>query len=215
MKSTGAARTRGAPAKPGRPRSFDPDRALERALRVFWRDGYQGASLAELTRAMGINRPSMYAAFGDKESLFRKAVDRYMDRHACHVKEAIAEPTARRVVQRLWQGNIALGTRSSQPRGCLLVQGALACGSTARGVQRAMCAHRTAGEAMLEERFRRAIDAGDLPPRMGAAALARYVAAVSYGLAVHAAGGATAAELRAVAAIAIEAVPAARRRAAS
>ncbi len=76
----------------GRPRAFDVDQALDQALKVFWRKGYEGASLPDLTRAMGINRPSLYAAFGNKEALFRKALDRYDDGPAAYVREALEEP---------------------------------------------------------------------------------------------------------------------------
>ncbi len=85
----------------GRPRAFDLEQALDSALKVFWRKGYEGASLPDLTKAMGINRPSLYAAFGNKEELFRKALDRYSEGPACHVREALSEPTARKVVEKL------------------------------------------------------------------------------------------------------------------
>src|SRR6266478_1585181 len=94
----------------GRPRAFDTDKALDRAMKVFWRKGYEGASLPDLTRAMGINRPSLYAAFGNKESLFRKAIDRYVAGPACHVREALEQPTARAVVERYLRGSIDLIT---------------------------------------------------------------------------------------------------------
>src|SRR5437899_2320898 len=100
----------------GRPRAFDIDKALDRALKVFWRKGYEGASLPDLTRAMGINRPSLYAAFGNKEALFRKAIDRYVEGPASHVREAIHEPKARAVVERLLRGSIDLITDSRNPR---------------------------------------------------------------------------------------------------
>src|SRR5206468_3156330 len=77
----------------GRPREFDADKALDQALRIFWKHGYEGASLPELTRAMGINRPSMYAAFGNKEALFRKAVERYMQMAGGWIQEALEQPT--------------------------------------------------------------------------------------------------------------------------
>src|SRR5204862_7915530 len=107
----------------GRPREFDVDEALDRALGVFWRRGYEGATLADLTEAMGINRPSLYAAFGSKEELFRKALDRYVEGPAACVREALNEPTARAVAERLLGGSIALVTDRRNPRGRLIVQG--------------------------------------------------------------------------------------------
>src|SRR5437868_1871576 len=115
----------------GRPREFDLDQALDAALKVFWRKGYEGASLPDLTKAMGINRPSLYAAFGNKESLFRKTVERYIEGPASQIGEALREPTARGVVERLWRESIELTTGTENPRGCFLVQAALACGDDA------------------------------------------------------------------------------------
>src|SRR3989441_4990422 len=90
----------------GRPRTFDTDKALDKALKVFWRKGYEGASLPDLTAAMGINRPSLYAAFGNKEALFKKAVERYSTGPAGFFSQALAQPTARAVVERLLKGGI-------------------------------------------------------------------------------------------------------------
>ncbi len=101
----------------GRPRSFETDKALDRALQVFWRKGYEGASLSDLTKAMGINRPSLYAAFGDKEALFRKALDRYTDGPAAYVREALHQPTARAVAERLLRGAADLLTETSSTFG--------------------------------------------------------------------------------------------------
>src|SRR5882757_8313605 len=95
-------KTRKTLAKPaGRPRSFELDKALDSALQVFWRKGYEGASLSDLTTAMGINRPSLYAAFGDKEALFRKVLDRYAEGPGGHARKALDEPTSRGVVAKL------------------------------------------------------------------------------------------------------------------
>src|SRR5437870_13127396 len=105
----------------GRPRSFDADEALDRALRVFWRKGYGGTSLPDLTKAMRINRPSLYAAFGNKEALFRQVVDRYESGPARYAREALALPTAREVVGRLLEGAVDLQTDRQNPGGCLMV----------------------------------------------------------------------------------------------
>src|SRR5437588_3573741 len=109
----------------GRPRTFDAEKALDRALKVFWRKGYEGTSLPDLTKAMGINRPSLYAAFGNKESLFRKALDRYAEGPAAYMREALNKPTARAVAERLLGGTIDLLTDRRNPRGCHMVHGAL------------------------------------------------------------------------------------------
>jgi AcrR family transcriptional regulator len=191
----------------GRPRSFDLARALDGALKVFWRKGYEGASLADLTKAMGINRPSLYAAFGNKETLFRKAIDRYLEGPACHVSEAMKQPTALAVVKHLFRGSIELMTDSRNPRGCFMVQGALACGDDADRVRRELIKRRAAYEAALAERFERAVSEGDLPPDSDPADLARYVATISQGMAVQAAGGATRTALMKVAEIAIQSWP--------
>jgi AcrR family transcriptional regulator len=191
----------------GRPRTFDADKALDRALRVFWRKGYEGASLPDLTKAMGINRPSLYAAFGSKECLFRKAIDRYLEGPARHVREALEEPTARAVVQRLLTCSIELVTDRRNPRGCFMVQGALACGDSAGSLRRELAKRRAGTEVALRQRFERAAAEGDLPSTIEPADLARYVATVMHGLAVQAAGGARRDELKRVANMAMLSLP--------
>jgi AcrR family transcriptional regulator len=178
---------------------------VDHALEVFWRKGYEGTTLADLTKEMGINRPSLYAAFGSKEELFRKALDRYAAGPAAYVREALDEPTARAVAERLLGGVIDAATDRKNPRGCLMVQGALACGESAESVRQELVLRRLAGEAALPERFERAMSEGDLPANSRPADLARYIVAVSHGIAVQAAGGASRAELRRVAAMALRA----------
>jgi AcrR family transcriptional regulator len=175
----------------GRPRAFDMDQALERALQVFWRKGYEAASLADLTEAMGINPPSLYAAFGNKEGLFRKAVDRYVTERGKFWAESLSEPTARASVERLMRRSADFLTESCNPGGCLLVQGALSCSDEATPIKRELARRRATGEAMLGERFERAKSDGDLPAGVDSVDLARYVMTVMEGMAIQAASGTT------------------------
>jgi AcrR family transcriptional regulator len=195
------------PKRMGRPRSFDIDRALDRALAVFWRKGYEGASLSDLTKAVGVNRPSLYAAFGDKEALFRKALDRYLKGPAAYTQEALREPTARAVVERMLLGAADLNTARRNPGGCLMVQGALACGEAADSIRQELTACRAAGEAAMRRRFERAKSEGDLPANVNPADLARYIATVLYGMAVQAAGGASRSKLQRVVEMALRTLP--------
>jgi len=187
----------------GRPREFDTEQALDRALDVFWRKGYEGASLPELTKAMGINRPSLYAAFGNKESLFRKALERYIEGPASYVEHALQQPTARAVVESLFFGEIALLCDKKNPRGCLAVQSALACGDAAAAVREELASRRKSLELRVRKRFQRARTEGDLPKKTDPAALASYTCALVHGMAVQAAGGATRKDLKRVAEVAL------------
>ena len=182
----------------GRPRAFDADEALGKALKVFQRKGYEGSSIADLTEAMGINPPSLYAAFGSKEELFRRAVDRYVGIREDFSHEALDAPTAREVVERLLRGTADQLTDPQSPPGCLLVQGALSCGDAAEPVKKELCFRRVAEEVALRHRLERALEDGDLPKRLDVAGLARYIATVSQGMAVQAAGTATRADLHTV-----------------
>jgi AcrR family transcriptional regulator len=173
----------------GRPRAFDADQALERALEVFWRHGYEGATLTDLTAAMGITRTSMYAAFGNKEELFRKALERYGLGPAGYGVRALQEPTARAVAEHVLQGAVQCTTRPGGPAGCLTVQGALATGEGGVAAHDALVAWRRDGEEALRARFARARDEGDLPADSDPSLLARYISTVVYGMAVQAATG--------------------------
>jgi AcrR family transcriptional regulator len=191
----------------GRPRSFDLDEALDRALQVFWRKGYEGASLSDLTKAVGVSRPSLYAAFGDKKALFHKALDRYLTGPAAYTQEALEEPTARAVVERLLQGAADLNAAPRNPGGCLMVQGALASGHTGDSIRQELVACRAAGEAALRRRFQRAKSERDLPADTDPADLARYLATIIYGMAVQAAGGASRDKLQHVVEMALRTLP--------
>jgi AcrR family transcriptional regulator len=192
----------------GRTRQFDADEALDRALEVFWARGYEAATLPELTRAMGINRPSLYAAFGNKEQLFREALARYLTGPQGFTAAALNEPTARAVAEAVFSGFVRMLRGRGQSRGCLVVSGALACGEEAEPVRRELARLRQGTVTALRERFERAVRDGDLPAGTDCATLARYVATVLNGLAVQAASGATEKELRLVSVMAMRAWPA-------
>ena len=191
----------------GRPRGFDLDDALDRAVRVFWAQGYEGASLDDLTRAMGITRTSMYRAFGNKEQLFRTALDRYAEGPASYVARALAQPTAREVAATFLAGAVRSSTEPDCPAGCLSVQGALAVGGSGRPARDVLVAWRETGTAHLRDRFQRAVEDGDLPAGTDPGLLARYLMTVANGIAVQAAGGAAREELQLVADLALGSWP--------
>lgn len=189
----------------GRPREFNTEEALDKALHVFWEKGYEGASLPDLTEAMGINRPSLYAAFGNKEELFRKALDRYIELKKKHLEETLNEPTAKKAVQKLLYG-IADGSACTEsPKGCLLVQGALSCGDESQGIKQELANRRALTESALRRRFERSLAEGDLPPTASAADLARFVSTVMQGMAVQSTSGASVEDLRGIADWAVKA----------
>ncbi|WP_285114483.1 TetR/AcrR family transcriptional regulator [Leifsonia sp. fls2-241-R2A-40a] len=191
----------------GRPRGFDTDEALDRAVEVFWRQGYEGTTLDDLTTAMGINRPSLYAAFGNKEATFRRAVERYAEIDMAYVGEALEQPTARAVAEHYLRSNVAAITMPGRPPGCLSIQGGLSGSPEDERIVRFLADSRDAGERRLAERFRRAIAEGDLDADERPDELAKYLSTVSTGLAVQASAGASRASLMRVVERALLAFP--------
>jgi AcrR family transcriptional regulator len=196
-----------ASAKLGRPRAFSEEAALEAAMRVFWEKGYEGASLTDLTEAMGINRPSLYATFGDKEALFLRAIEQYANGPAHYLRAALQESTAYAVIEALLRGAVKLLADPRNPRGCLSVQGGLACSTAAEPIKEALIAWRKKGEAEILKRLKRARTEGDLPAELDPHDLARYIATVLNGLGIQAANGATKAEMTRVVEMALRTLP--------
>ena len=187
----------------GRPREFDIDRALEQAMELFWRQGYEGTSLADLTRELGLSRPSLYTAFDSKEGLFLRALDLY-ERRAGYRQAALTASTASAYARALLEGAADLHGDKRNPPGCLGVQGALACGPESDSIRKELIRRRKAGEGIILDRLKRAKAEGDLPPDADPADLARYLSIVIYGMTIQAAGGATRKELRKVAELALQ-----------
>ncbi len=184
--------------KSGRPRTFDAETALDKAMKVFWEKGYEGSSLPELTEAMGMNRPSLYAVFGNKENLFRMALERYGASHDPLFNAALEQPTARAVVEHFLRGNADAQTETENPHGCLVINGALACSDDALPIRDSLIERRAASEAKLRARLQRAKADGDLLADSCSGQMARYVMTVSNGMAVQAAAGATREQLQEV-----------------
>ncbi|MDB5649531.1 MAG: transcriptional regulator, TetR family [Hyphomicrobiales bacterium] len=191
----------------GRPRAFNKDVALDRAMNVFWRKGYEGASLSELTKAMGINSPSLYAAFGNKEGLLRAALDRYVQLRAEFMRFVLDAPNARETAARILLGTADKLTDPDNPPGCLLVQAGLACGSGSEAIPPELACRRAADEEALRHRFERAKTEGDLPPTSDPDVMARFLSTVLQGMGVQAAAGATRDDLRKIAELTIETFP--------
>jgi len=187
-----------AAAPKGRPREFCVDAALTAALGVFWSKGYEGATMADLTQAMGITKPSIYAAFGNKEALFHKALDLYEAEKLAYTREALQQPTAREVAEHLMRGAIAAQANDCGPGGCLRVITSSACGAEGGSIKADVTKRRASSQAALVERFRQAKAEGDLPAQLEPQALTAYLYAILQGMAVQAGSGATRADLERV-----------------
>ena len=191
-----------------RQREFCVEHALSKALEVFWRHGFEGASMSQLTAAMGITKPSLYAAYGNKEDLFRKALDLYEDVYMSFMRDALEAPTAREVVARVIGGFVELATDAQNPRGCMGISGALACSAAAEPIKEELARRRGVFEKALKHRLKSAQTQGELASSEDAGDLARFVMTFAVGVAVQAASGASRGALRRAADIALRAWPA-------
>lgn len=191
----------------GRHREFDADAALDSAVELFWRRGYEGASMAELVAATGVAAPGLYAAFGNKQALFLAAVERYETQRMGFMQEALRQPTARAVVEHLLHHNARLLAGGPGPAGCLGINGALAVSAGAEPVREELVRRRSVNEAVLRQRFDQARADGDLPAALEPEELARYIMTLVQGMAVQAKAGASLAQLERVSALALRIWP--------
>ncbi|MCB5186502.1 TetR/AcrR family transcriptional regulator [Methylobacillus caricis] len=192
----------------GRPSKFDPETSLQIAMHLFWSHGYEGTSMAELTEAMNINKPSLYGAFGSKENLFRKAIEQYMAGPIAFVGEALSEKTAYEVVEKLLLNTATFLTDPANPKGCMVLMGTLSCGKEAEAIKQEMITRRQAYEMALKQRFILAQAQGDLPKDAAPETLAKYVVTIHQGMTVQAVNGASHAELEALAKLVLQNWPA-------
>jgi AcrR family transcriptional regulator len=183
----------------GRPRAFDPDEALEKALEVFWQKGYEGTSLTDLTKAMGINKPSLYSTFGNKEELFLKAIDLYSKRPCGFFAPSLEQASVFDVAASLLRGAALSLADNSHPQGCVLVQGALACSEENSSIKMALIKRRLEGEDALKDRFERALAEGDIPINISPAILARYLMTLLNGMTIQSTNGASPEQLMEIA----------------
>ena len=192
--------------KTGRPRSFDRDEALEAAIAVFWEYGYDPTSMAMLTNALGIGPASLYAAFGDKRTLFLEALDRYIHTYAAFTARALAEePKARDAIERLLREAAAAYTRPDRPHGCLLITAATNCSPQSADIAARLRHLRAFGDRALEDKIAAAARVGDVPAHTDAHALATFYAAVLQGMSAQARDGATTTDLEQIAETALQA----------
>lgn len=191
----------------GRPREFDLDKALATAEELFWRKGYDGASLSDLTEAMGIVPPSFYFAFKSKSRLFQDVLERYRAERMGYVGAALSEPTARAVAEHLLQGMADSLTDPACPPGCLAINNSMPAAGSSDPVRLELAAVRREFHHALTSRFVRAVADGDLGDDTDPEALARYVLAFGWGMAIEAQSGATRAQLRAAVAVVLKSWP--------
>jgi AcrR family transcriptional regulator len=192
----------------GRPRAFDRARALAVAMDVFWRNGYEGASTAQLTQAMGIAPPSLYAAFGSKQALYREAVALYQARHGAYFGAALAAPgSARDALQAVLIGAARQFTGAGHAPGCMVATANIHCAPEHSDVAGELGTARLAAQQAMQRRLDVAREVGELPAGCDTAALAAFFAAMIQGMAVQAHDGATQATLEQLAALAMQAWP--------
>jgi len=172
---------------PGRPRIFDRDKALETALQMFWRYGYEGTSVAQLVGAIGITPPSFYAAFGSKEALYRETIGSYLKKYSNFVTRALASglPVRESIRAMLYDAAESF-SRDGMPRGCMVGSGNLRVGEESNTVADLLTDIRTKTTQLVEGRMRRAIEEGELPAAVDAHALAVFMACIIQGMSVQA-----------------------------
>ena len=190
-------------AKPGRPAEFDKEAALDVAMRLFWKRGYEGTSMADLSQAMGIHPSSIYAAFGDKQALFALAAKRYADVRAQYMMRALEQPTLREFILAAFDNTVDFLGSKEHPSSCFTLTGAISCGLDTEPAKVLMREMRLENEAAIKTRLLRARRAGEFPQDENVDDYTRYLSSLLSGLAIQAANGSTKAQLKRTAEVAL------------
>lgn len=193
----------------GRPREFDREEALQTAMKIFWRYGFEGTSTAQLTAAMGIAQPSLYVAFGSKEALYMEALDYYRERYSGFLTETMSAdlPLRAAVETMLLRAAKQFACNDIHPPGCMVATGALQSGDACASIQESLLRHRRDAKALIRDRLESGRKAGELPAKTDVSALAAYLAMVIQGMAVQARDGASLPMLNKLARLAMQALP--------
>lgn len=189
--------------KAGRPLGFNKPAALEAAMLLFWERGFEGTSMADLTQAMGISASSVYAAFGDKQSLFAHTVDRYLRTRVNYVTDALEKPTLKEVVRALFDGTVTFLTSTGHPSTCMTLVGAMGTSADAAPARDLMTEIRRQHEVVMRERFLEAKKIGDFPEGLNVDDYTRYISTLIKGLSIQAVNGSTKSELKRTAQLAL------------
>lgn len=190
----------------GRPREFDYDQALDQAMHVFWKKGYEGTSMPDLTEAMNMNRPSIYSSFGNKEELFKKALDRYLQKWEVTFRDRLNAPTLKEALENVLCGVATSFSCPETPKGCMTVQGTLVGSDDSLAVRREATKRRAQLVGLLQERIERAQKDGDLSRDTDAKGLAQFFATVLHGMSVQSASGVSKGDLHGIALNAMKAL---------
>jgi AcrR family transcriptional regulator len=189
--------------KTGRPIAFNKDKALDAAMLLFWERGYEGTSMADLTKAMKLNPSSIYAAFGDKHALFSRAVKRYLEIRAQYAKKALEEPTLKKVIRALFDNTVDFLTSPGHPPICMTLAGAIACSAEATPAKDLLREIRKQNQLAIKERLLQARKSRELSRNVNVDDYTRYLSTILAGLSIQASNGSTKAELQRTAQLAL------------
>ncbi|MBJ8472759.1 TetR/AcrR family transcriptional regulator [Acinetobacter pittii] len=185
--------------KRGRPKCFDEQEVLQKAMLLFWEHGYEATSISDLTQALEITAPSLYSAFGDKAGLFYKSIDYYLAHEACPIETIFLEAKTAKIAFELYlYDNVKRLVQPNKPAGCMLVVAAMNCSDATQDVQQNVLDKRIKTKEKLLERLKQGVEQGDLPSNAPLQEMTDFYATVIQGLTIQARDGASTDQLHKV-----------------